>query len=435
MNSGTVDSSTDVNIELESNVRSYSRLFTTTYDRALGSWLFTASGERHLDFLAGCGAMNYGHNHPLLKQALVDYVNRDGLAMSLDMHSCARASFVETFHRVILDQRNLKYRLQFPGPTGTNCVEAAIKLARKVTGRTNVVAFTNAFHGCSIGALSLTGSRLHRSSSSSLLNQTTRIPYNNYFGPEINTADVLARMLDDPSSGVDAPAAIIVELVQGEGGLQVASADWLKQVEEIASDHGALLIVDDIQAGCGRTGSFFSFEPFGMTPDIVCMAKGISGFGLPMSLMLIKHELDHWSPGEHNGTFRGNNHAFVTAAAALDHFWRTSHFQEHLQSVCAILFDRCSACASAHGLRVKGRGAMLGLEFNDADEAQRIQAQCIAQGLVVERCGPRDEVLKILPPLTIAADEIETGFSIIERSVEMLRSRDMNREIKKIQYS
>lgn len=401
----------------ESEVRSYSRSFPTEYHRANGSWLYGEAGEKHLDFLAGCGSLNYGHNHPVLKKALSEYIAGDGLTMALDMNCGARSEFIDVFHRIILKPRGLDHRIQFTGPTGANSVEAAIKLARKVTNRTNVISFTNGFHGCSLGALSLTGSSHHRVSSASLLNQVTRLPYDGYFGADTDTASQIEQLLGDPSSGIDAPAAFVVEMVQGEGGLQVASAAWIQKLAEIARHHGALLIVDDIQAGCGRTGTFFSFETMGIVPDMICMAKAVSGYGLPMSLLLLRPELDQWQPGEHNGTFRGNVCAFVTATAALEEFWAKPAFAKRLAVLCETIDAQLRKWALQYDVRIKGRGAMIGLEFADPDGAARIQAACIDQGLIIERCGPRDEVLKFLPPLTISDDELNTAFEIISRTL------------------
>ncbi|MBL4898059.1 MAG: diaminobutyrate--2-oxoglutarate transaminase [Colwellia sp.] len=403
----------DDNFFLESNVRTYSRAFPAIFDRAEGAWLTDNSGQRHLDFLAGCGSLNYGHNHPELKQTLARYIERDGICMSMDLQSVARQQFLTRFKELILDPRGLDHLVQFPGPTGANAVEAAIKLARKVTGRSNVISFTNGFHGCSLGALALTGSQHHRASSSGQLNQVTRMPYEGYMGDGLDTAEYLEQVLNDPSSGVDAPAAIILETVQGEGGLQTASKAWMQRVTQIAHDCGALLIVDDIQAGCGRTGSFFSFEPLGIVPDIICMAKAISGYGLPMALVLLRPELDVWSPGEHNGTFRGNNFAFVCATAALETFWADPTFTRQLQSLCARMDQETQALATQYGLQRKGRGAMLGLQFSDLDQAKAVQQACVQQGLIIELCGPRGEVLKFLPPLTLTDAEWDRGIMIV----------------------
>src|SRR5690606_22438945 len=284
-----------------------------------------------------------------LKAALIEYISADGIAHGLDMFTDAKEHFLASFEEHILKPRDMKYHVQFTGPTGANAVEAALKLARKVTGRTNVISFTNGFHGVTLGALAATGNGKHRQGASTPLSGVTRAAFDGYFGPHINTADLLDQQLSDPSSGVDAPAAIIVETVQGEGGLNAASAEWLRQIEAIARRHGALFIVDDIQAGVGRTGGFFSFDGMGLSPDIVTMAKSLSGLGLPMALTLLKPEHDIWEPAEHNGTFRGNNHAFVTARAALEKFWATDAFAADVARKGEYLSERLAAIAEAHG--------------------------------------------------------------------------------------
>ena len=402
----------------ESMVRSYCRAFPATFEGAEGSYLWAADGDRYLDFLCGCGSLNYGHNHPVLKDDLLQYISGDGICMSMDMHTAAKQKFLSIFQQYILNPRELDYRVQFPGPTGANAIEAAIKLARKVTGRRNVIAFTNGFHGCSLGALALTGSGYHRKCSVDLLTHVTRMPYDRYLGNEVDTAEMLARLLEDPSSGVDKPAAIVLEVVQGEGGLNCASKVWLQEIQRTAQQHGALLIVDDIQAGVGRTGSFFSFEPFAVQPDIVCLAKAISGYGLPMSLTLLKPEFDIWSPGEHNGTFRGNNLAFVTGAAAISHFWADNKLMQQVATTAARIRAFYSAYSGNNGYSIKGRGLMTGLEFADSETAKRVQHSCFENKLIVELCGPHDSVLKPLPALTATDEEIESGLEIIAAAIE-----------------
>ena len=400
---------------IESAVRSYCRTFSAEFASASGSWLRAANGDRYLDFLSGCGSLNYGHNPPALRERLLEYIGGDGIAMSLDLSTVAKTRFLDALERHVLAPRGLEYRVQFPGPTGANAIEAAVKLARKVTGRHNVVAFTNAFHGCSLGALSLTGSDHHRSASAALLTNVTRMPYDGYVG---DAEAYLERMLEDPSSGCDAPAALVLETVQGEGGVNVASAAWAQALERLARRHGALLIVDDIQAGCGRTGTFFSFESLGIRPDLVTMAKSISGFGLPLSIVLLDPALDAWAPGEHNGTFRGNNHAFVTAAAAIERFWHDAAFERSVQEKGTRLRDALLGWEGRHGLTVKGRGLMLGLDLGDGAVAADVQRRTYADGLIVETCGPHDEVVKLLPPLTVSEAELEQGLEILERALE-----------------
>ena len=413
---------------MESGVRSYSRSFPAVFDRAQGAQLFDPKGRGWIDFLSGCSTLNYGHNHPALKEALVDYISSDGVTHSLDMHSAAKARFLDTFERVILKPRSMRYRVQFPGPTGANAVEAALKLARKVTGRTNVIAFTNGFHGVTLGALAATGNSHHRGGAGVPLGGVTRAAFDGYHGAGVDTAAQLDKLLSDPSSGVDAPAAIIVETVQGEGGLNVASAQWLRAIQAIARKHGALFIVDDIQAGCGRTGSFFSFEQMGISPDIVTLAKSLSGMGLPMALTLIKPEHDQWAPGEHNGTFRGNCHAFVTATAALETFWSDDAFAKETLRKGELLGSRLSAIARAHPGRiagVRGRGMMRGLNVRTGEAAGRIVDAAFESGLIIETSGAHGEIVKVLAPLTITDEELESGLTLLSAAVRKTFAADL----------
>lgn len=405
---------------LESQVRSYSRNFPAIFDRARGSHLRARDGSEYLDFLMGCSTLNYGHNHPTLKRALIEYIEDDGITHSLDMYSMAKERFLVEFFETILKPRNLDYVVQFPGPTGANAVEAALKLARKVTGRHNVIAFTNGFHGVTLGALACTGSRHHRDGAGVGLDGVTRMPFDGYLGPNVDTADYLDKVLSDPSSGVDAPAAVIVETVQGEGGINVAGYEWLQAIAGIARKHGALFIVDDIQAGAGRTGTFFSFEPSGVQPDIVTMAKSVSGYGLPMALVLIDRQFDQWLPGEHNGTFRGNCHAFVTARATLETFWRDRSFEASVFDKSELLARRLNEIARQvrpHRLTVKGRGMMRGLEMPSGEIAAEVVKAAFDRGLVIETSGPNDEVVKCLAALTIEKSDFDKGLSILSEAV------------------
>ena len=401
----------------ESVVRSYARSMPRQFTRAEGVWMHDNQGGRYLDFLSGCSTLNYGHNHPLLKQALLDYIAGDGITHGLDLHTDAKADFLNALEQVILKPRGLDYRAMFTGPTGTNAVEAAIKLARKVTGREMVIAFTNGFHGMTLGALACTGNAAKRGGAGVPLNHVAHEPYDGYHGPDVDTAELLERRLADPSSGLDAPAAILVETVQGEGGLNVASPEWLRKIADIAKRHGALMIVDDIQAGCGRTGGFFSFEGMGFTPDIVTMAKSLSGMGLPFALTLFRPELDQWSPGEHNGTFRGNNHAFVTAAAAFRHFWSDGRFAEDIARRAALLERRLDAIAAEFGLSTRGRGMMRGIDLGSGETAATVTAACFDRGVIIETSGAHDEIVKVLAPLIIDDALLSAGLDIVERSI------------------
>lgn len=409
---------------LESDVRSYCRSIPVLFEKAVGAELVDADGNVYLDFLAGAGSLNYGHNNPVLKEALMEYIAGDGIAHSLDMHTAAKKRFLESFHERILKPRHLDYVAQFTGPTGANAVEAAMKLARKVTGRETIVAFTNGFHGVTLGALSLTGNRHHRDAAGVSMSGVVRMPFDGYLGEGVDTLDYFEKTLDDPSSGVGHPAAVIVEAVQGEGGLNVASEAWLKRLEAICRARDILLILDDIQAGCGRTGNFFSFEPSGIRPHMVTLSKSLSAMGLPFAVLLIESDLDEWEPGEHIGTFRGNNHAFVTAAAALEEFWSTPRFEQDVRRKAGILRSRLEeiAAASPLELTVKGRGLMIGIACPDGDTAGRVCRAALERGLVIETSGSFDEVVKCLPPLTISDDELERGLTALAESFDVAAS-------------
>ncbi len=400
----------------ESQVQSYARSFPVTFDKAEGAILFDEDGNEYIDFLAGAGSLNYGHNDPDMRDALVDYIGSGGITHGLDMHTRAKEKFLTAFEEIILKPRGMDYVLQFTGPTGANAVEAALKLARKITGRSNVISFTNGFHGVTMGALATTGNEHHRGAAGVDMPGVTRMPYDGYLGEGIDSTEYLDRVLGDPSSGVDQPAAVIVECVQGEGGLTAARMDWLQNLETVCRKHNVLLIVDDIQAGCGRTGTFFSFEPAGIKPDIVTLSKSLSGFGLPFAVTLIDRDLDVWEPGEHNGTFRGNNHAFITATAALEKFWKDDAFAESVRDKAELLTNGFKAIQGKyidHVVELRGRGMMQGIVVTSGDLAGRIVAEAFKRGLVIETSGAHDEVVKCLASLTIAEEQLVRGLDIL----------------------
>ncbi|PKT69340.1 diaminobutyrate--2-oxoglutarate transaminase [Streptomyces populi] len=404
----------------ESEVRSYSREWPVQFAHARGARVQDVQGRSYLDFFAGAGTLNYGHNPPALKEALLSYVAGDGITHSLDLFTAARTELLTALQQHVLTPRGLDYRVMFPGPTGTNSVEAALKLARKVTGRSSVVAFTGAFHGMSLGSLSVTGSESKRAGAGVPLAGVHRMPYDGFAGGTVNGPALLDAMLRSGNSGLDRPAAVIVETVQGEGGVNVASPEWLAELSDVCRRHDMLLIVDDVQMGCGRTGPFFSFETAGIVPDIVCLSKALSGYGLPMSLTLFRSELDVWEPGEHNGTFRGHNLAFVTAAAALRSYWRDNALENWTAHRAGHVEERLREVALRHeglGARVRGRGLVWGLEFRDPELARRVGRAAFTRGLLVETSGARDEVLKLLPPLTVSDAELDEGLEIVAESV------------------
>ncbi|MFD7701138.1 diaminobutyrate--2-oxoglutarate transaminase [Streptomyces caelestis] len=414
------NSDRDVFETLESEVRSYLRNWPAVFDRASGSRLYDENGRPYLDFFSGAGALNYGHNNPVLKRALLDYLAEDRVTHALDMSTVAKRAFLEAFREIVLEPRDLPYKVMFPGPAGTNAVEAALKLARKVKGRESVVFFTNSFHGMSLGSLAVTGNAFKRAGAGVPLVHATPMPFDDPLDDRTSGFLWLERLLEDGGSGLDAPAAVIVEAVQGEGGINVARAEWLRDLAGLCRRNDMLLIVDDVQMGCGRTGAFFSFEESGVTPDIVTLSKSISGYGLPMALTLFRPELDVWEPGEHNGTFRGFNPAFVTATAALEEYWRDGGLEKQTlargEEVGQAL-DTVAAEGPVPAAGVRGRGLAWGVEFADTSRASRVCARAFELGLLLETSGPDDEVAKLFPPLTVSDEELEEGIALFARAV------------------
>lgn len=397
----------------ESQVRSYCRKYPVVFKKALNSELFSESDDRYIDFLAVAGSMNYGHNNPEIKKAIVDYLEEDNVINLLDMYTVEKANFINTFDKNILEPRKLDYKIMCCGPTGTNAVEAALKLARKNKRRVGIFAFSGAFHGMSLGSLALTTDRVSREGGGVPLNNVTFIPYEGTF----ESIEYLKWILSDDHSGVEKPAAIILETVQAEGGINVASVEWLKAVRDICTENDILMIVDDIQVGCGRTGTFFSFERADIVPDMVILSKSISGFGMPMALLLMKPELDIFRPAEHNGTFRGNQLAFVGATAAIKYFISHNMVQEvgrkgeiiekYLTNNIAGINDK---------IEIRGLGMIWGIDLNHIETVKAIDIvhKAFEKNVIMEVAGRCDGVLKIMPPLTIEEDILLEGLDIIK---------------------
>lgn len=404
--------------EHESAVRTYCRRFPAVFTRARHHLVWDEDGREYVDFLSGAGALNYGHNHPAVVDPVVAYLRDGGIVHAMDLHTAAKREFIQTLCDVVLRPRRLDYRLQFTGPTGTNAVEAALKVARRATGRTGVVAFTNGFHGMTLGALAATGTALKRGGAGVPLVHVDRLPYDGYLGESVDTLDLLVALLDDPGSGLDRPAAVIVETVQGEGGVHAASDRWLRRLQEVVREREILLILDEVQTGCGRTGPFFGFEAAGLSPDLVCLSKSLGGAGLPIGLLLVRPDLDLQQPGEHSGTFRGNNLAFVAGAAAL-RFWEDPGFVDGIGVRSVLLGRRLEALAAREGdgCATRGRGMLRGVAWADRGRAGRVSAALFAAGLLAETCGSFGDVLKLMPPLTIDLDALDGGLDVVGRVV------------------
>ncbi|SFS97655.1 diaminobutyrate-2-oxoglutarate transaminase [Marininema halotolerans] len=408
---------------LESEVRSYCRSFPTIFDKARGYKLWDVEGREFIDFFAGAGALNYGHNNPQIKSKLIDYLTNDHVVHSLDMATVAKEKFLQRFQQVILEPRKMNYKVMFPGPTGANSVESALKLARKVTGRQTVISFTKAFHGMTLGALSVTGNSFKRHGAGVPLHHAVSMPYDNYHD-DVDSLSLLERYLEDEGSGLDLPAAIILETLQGEGGINVASNTWLQRIEDICRRWDILLIVDDVQVGCGRTGTFFSFEEAGIQPDMICLSKSIGGYGLPFAITLIQPKLDKWAPGEHNGTFRGHNLAFVAATEALT-YWETDKLEREILRKGEILQQALNSMTAKHPdtePEVRGRGLMQGIAFGQEGFAEKVCAAAFERGLIMETSGPDSEVAKVMPPLIIDDEGLNKGLAILEESIQAAKN-------------
>lgn len=416
----------------ESEVGFYCRRFPETFTRARNATLWNAEGREFIDFFAGAGALNYGHNDQPMKEVLIQHLDEDRIVHALDLRTPSKDLFLSKFNEIILKPRNFSYKVQFAGPTGTNSVEAALKLARKIKKRSGVVAFTNAFHGMSMGSLAASARSEKRKSAGVDLHDIVRMPYDGFLGEEVDTINVIEPMLTRLGCGNDLPAAFILETVQAEGGLNVASNVWLERLGEFAFRNDILLVIDDIQAGCGRTGDFFSFDRANITPDIVCLSKSISGFGLPMSLVLIRPDLDIWEPGEHSGTFRANSLALATATTALDRWKPEAGFRDNILRKSEIVRDALEQVASVPLLyppEVRGIGLLQGLRWRDDRVGQLVSERLFRHGVIAEVCGPDNGTLKVMPPLTIPDDLLREGLrrlmlAVSEVTEELQRMSD-----------
>ena len=412
-------SDTEIFERLESNVRSYCRSFPTVFDKAQGSLMYAADGTRYIDFLAGAGALNYGHNEPSIKRKLIDYLDSDSIVHGLDLYTVAKRDFLGAMDRHVLAPNDYVYKMQFCGPTGANAVEAALKIARKATGRTGIFSFMGGYHGMSLGSLSATGNRYHRGGSGIPLQGVSFMPYPHGFMRTFDSIDYIEAVLEDESSGIDKPAAMIFETIQAEGGVIVADSAWIRRLAGLCKRHDILLICDDVQVGCGRTGPFLSFERAGITPDIVVLSKSISGYGLPLAVVLLTPALDLWMPAEHNGTFRGNQLAFVAGTAALE-YWKRENVRAEVERkgefVQKFLDERIQQI-NPH-IKTRGMGLIWGIDLTDAGDPNAVVAECFERGLVIESAGRKGRVVKLLPALNIPMELLEEGCVILGDAIQ-----------------
>jgi len=389
---------------IESNVASYNKSFPVTFVKAVDSFLYDSSGKKYIDFFTGAGTMNYGHNNKKINDAIIDYIQDNGILHSLDMDTKAKLRFLDSLENIILKPRNLDFKVQFCAPSGANSVEAALKLSRKIKKRRKIIAFSGSFHGMSLGALSVTANKYYKNPLFPT-SDVQFVPYEDYIDG-FDSLNYLKKVLADNVSGVEIPAAIILETIQADGGVNVASIEFLKEIRNICNEFDILMIVDDVQVGNGRSGDFFSFERAGIVPDMITLSKGI-GAGFPLSILLFKSELDFWKKGEHTGTFRGNNLSFIAGSVAIQEYWSKENFSKEIKKKSRIMEDFLKDFQI-----VRGYGMIWGIEL-DSKKALLVRENCFKKGLVLELVGSEDNIVKLLPPLTIGINDLKEGLKIL----------------------
>lgn len=420
---------------VESNARSYPRRLPVAIVRAHGPYVFDADGHCYVDFLTGAGVLPLGHGHP----ELVEVIRRQAgeFVHGLDFPTPAKDAFVTAQLQMLPDSMRDRMRIHFCGPTGANTVDAAVKLAKTATGRGEVIAFRGGFHGTTHLSMSLTGLLEQRSPVSNTVPGIHFAPFSycarcplGLSRPtcDVNCAAWLETALDDPNGGLLPPAAVILELVQGEGGAIPAETEFVQRVAAATKAAGAVLIVDEVQTGCGRTGSWFAFEQYGIEPDIICASKALSGAGLPLGIIIYQEALDVWQPGAHTGTFRGNQLGFASGAATVEIMRRDrvlDNVRERGEQVGRLLGRLADL---PHVREVRGRGLMWGIELQDPQTARpstalarTVQSRALEHGLIVEVGGRDDSVVRILPPLNVTADLVHDACTLLVRLVRLVR--------------
>ncbi|MBS0151268.1 MAG: diaminobutyrate--2-oxoglutarate transaminase [Nitrospira sp.] len=421
--------------ERESNARSYPRRLPLALSKAKGIYVQDTDGRTYIDCLAGAGALTLGHNHAVVLEAIQHLLQEGVPFQTLDLTTPVKDRFVDALFGALPKTFAEDARIQFCGPSGADAVEAAVKLVKTATGRRTILSFHGAYHGMTHGGLALTGHLGPKAAVSGLMPDVQFLPYPYDYrcpfgvGGEKGhrlSSTYIERLLDDPNSGVVSPAGVILEVVQGEGGVIPSPDAWLRDIRRITKERNIPLIVDEIQTGLGRTGSLFAFERAGIIPDAVVLSKAIGG-GLPLSVVVYQAELDRWQPGAHAGTFRGNQMAMAAGAATIE-FVRTHRLDQHAQVMGERLLSHLRTAQTS--LRsfgdIRGRGLMIGVEIIDTDGqpdargtfpaapelARKIQSQALSRGLILELGGRNGSVVRFLSPLIVTAEEVDTIASI-----------------------
>jgi diaminobutyrate-2-oxoglutarate transaminase len=415
---------TNILERFESVVQNSVRAAPIVFDKASGSELFDEGGKRYIDFYSGGGSQGFGHNNLKVCSALIDYLCNDRVIQTCDRKSVAKRNFVEAFVTKVLAPRNLSHKLLFTDPASGVATEVALRLARRHKKRNGIIAFTNSSHGLTEASLSVSSSSQARGDLPDFRVNTVFMPYCSYLGEHVDTVAYLRRYLEDSSSGLDLPVAIIVETTQIHGGVNVASEAWLKALESLCREFGILLIVDETHTGFGRAGAHFSFEAAGLNPDMILVSNAVAS-GLPISILLLKPELDHWRPGDQVGLFQGDNLAFVAATEVLSQ-WNESlvrDIAERSKLLAAELLSIPTRFPNRH-LRVRGKGLNWGLEFGQPAAATVVSGWALERGLIVEPARLKDDVLLVLPPITISEETLREGLELLNQAVSMFLSHE-----------
>ncbi|WP_084144024.1 diaminobutyrate--2-oxoglutarate transaminase [Methylocapsa acidiphila] len=416
--------------EIESSARAYSRRLPFAPKSARGTLLWDTDGREYLDCLSGAGALALGHNHPVVIEAIHETILSAAPLQTLDFPTPIRDRFIDELFAALPPDFAADAKIHFCGPSGSDAIEAAIKLVRSAgAGRGSLLCFHGAYHGMTMGALSLTGSVAAAASNAGMLDvhflpfpTAYRCPFG--VGGEAGwraNAHYIESLLDDPNSGAVTPAAVILEVVQGEGGVNAAPDEWLRAIRDITLRRRIPLVVDEVQTGFGRTGAMFAFQHAGITPDVVVLSKALGG-GMPLAAIVYKRGLDQWTPGAHAGTFRGNQLGFAAGAATIRHI-RVNQIDRHAREMGDRLMRALVKVAATQAVigDVRGRGLMIGVEIVDPAAptkdgapppcspgiAQKIQRNCLQRGLIVELGGRSGSVVRFLPPLIVTAEQVD----------------------------
>jgi diaminobutyrate-2-oxoglutarate transaminase len=415
----------------ESNARVYPRHFPFAVAEAAGPFIRDLDDNVFIDFLAGAGVLSFGHNHPELVAAASEQMGV--FTHGLDMPSLAKDAFTEAQLSMLPDGMRDKVKIQFCGPTGANAVDAAIKLCKTATGRGDIVAFSGGFHGSSHAAMALTGNVSQKQPVANGMPGVHFFPFSSGGVPEgvdsdswdVTAVALLEQALSDPHGGIPLPAAVIMEMVQGEGGVNPASVRFAQRVRRLTHELGVPLIVDEVQTGCGRTGSWFAFEQFDIEPDVIVASKALSGMGLAVAIIIYGQELDVWKPGAHTGTFRGNQLAFAAGAKAVE-LVRRDDILGNVRARGEQITRRLAGLGEHPGVReVRGRGLMWGIELRALRDgrgagefAEQVQAEALRNGLILELGGRDDRVVRMLPPLNVTEHVTDIALTILVRAIE-----------------